>query len=543
MRFLNTMNLLRPKAWVAMAVFFCGAFLSSASFAQFNAFKDPAMSSGGAEVTASGPDLKAEADAVQGGKVTVGATIYIVTIFKNSGTSDVKILGTNLYPSSTVSAKVSANKCADAPLPPEAECAVTIAVTGLQLGAWRVEILLDHDGKTRLAASSVTGDVDGSTEKEDDKVKADVEAVPEVLDFGSSAGGVPLVRSVLLRNRTSDEVKLETIKLDSAEQSGFVYHAQCPEALKPGESCVIGVTWNPTTKGLSQSVLTVNHSARSRLTQVEVKGTFAPQAVANAPIYPDSAPDMGLLISDKEKIEFGTGIKGVSAITTSLVNVGSMPLTIKNIRLAGSDNGLSVARSGCNSGTILKPTDACALTVNWVPSREGVVIDDLQILHSGARGVLVLPIRGTADAAASRETLAVRQPTASLGSPDVSSKAADSANMESSVPVTPVLDGYVVTSLSSNKAVINGPVGSLVVRDGEDVVVSGVKWTVTIVSTGVILTSSADEILLVFDRSLKPKTTSSSGTSSSGSTSSSSGTMSSGSTTSSSSSGTSSTKK
>lgn len=67
----------------------------------------------------------------------------------------------------------------------------------------------------------------------------------------------------------------------------------------------------------------------------------------------------------------------------------------------------------------------------------------------------------------------------------------------------PSLDGYTVTSHAPTKAVISGPVGSLVVRDGEDVVISGVRWTVTIVSTGVMLSNDGDEILLVFDKSLR----------------------------------------
>lgn len=506
------------------------------AFAQFNAFKDPVQ--GSSSGAASGPDLKAAEPTVQGGQITVGATAYVVARFKNPGTSPVNVTGINLYPSSTVTAKVNLNKCAEAPLPPEAECAITVEVTGIQAGAWRVEVLVDHDGRTRLATAALTGQIDSSNKPQDDVVKADLEAVPAALDFGSVTGGVA-VKSVLLRNRTQDPLTIKNIAMDVPEQMGFTYKPVCPQSLQPGEACSVIVTWSPLTKGDAQGLLNVSHSARSSLTQVEVKGRFDPVKFESAEIYPESVPDKGILVSDKEEIDFGSGIKGASAITLSLVNVGTADLTLKSIKLSGSDSGVSIARSGCRSGTVLKPVEACALTVNWVPSREGDILDDLQVHHTGARGILLLPVRGGADGAVSRETLAVRQPNAlGIGAASSSSSASSGGAAASSrgedidmdafefddsasVAITPSLDGYVVTSHSPTRAVINGPVGSLVVRDGEDVVISGVKWTVTIVSTGVIVTSAHDEILLIFDKSLKPLQTSTSSSSSGGGSSSS----------------------
>ncbi len=475
-----------------------GLLLATPAMAQFNAFKDP-TTAGKSSGAVSGPDLKAGVDKIDAGKVTTGSTAYVVALFRNSGTSDVTVTGINLYPSSTVSAEVSLNKCAEQPLPPEAECAVTIAVTGLQIGSWRIEVLLDHDGRTRLATAAITGMTENAPGTDADKVKPDLEPTPDVLDFGNASGGLPSVKSVLLRNRTSQKIDIKDIRLDMPAQAGFDFKSSCPQTLQTGESCNVVVTWTPLSKGDSQAVLVAAHSGTSAMTQVEVKGKFEPGATASAEIFPEASPDAGLLISDKKEINFGGDVKGASAITSSLVNTGSNPVTLQTIRLSGSDSGLSIARSGCQVGTVLQPTAACALTVNWVPSREGSVIDDLQIQHTGARGVLVMPIRGTATEAVSRETLALRQGGDGGGA----------------VSVTPVLDGYVVTSHSTSRAVINGPVGSLVVRDGEDVVISGVKWTVTIVSTGVILSSEEDEIMLVFDRSLKPNVKASSSSSSS----------------------------
>ncbi len=195
-----------PLAKLSRAAFLTLLLLlawASPASAQFNAFKPPSAS--GSTTGISGPDLKADKDKVEGGKITIGATAYIVVLFKNTGTSVVKITGINLYPSSTVSAAVSLNKCADAPLSPDGECAVTVAVTGLQPGSWRVEMLLDHDGRSRLATTAITGDVENAAVQQKDEVKTEIDAEPSSLDFGSASGVVPLIRSVLLRNRTADK--------------------------------------------------------------------------------------------------------------------------------------------------------------------------------------------------------------------------------------------------------------------------------------------------------------------------------------------------
>ena len=509
------------KSTLAFATFAMAGMLVLPSVSQaqlVNAFKDPTPASSGSSAKV-GPDLSAVTGAITGGQVSVGATAYVVALFRNAGTAPVNVTGINLYPSSTIKATVTLNKCAEAPLPPEAECAVTIAVSGIELGAWRVEMLLDHDGRTRLATTAITGEIVGTENAAEESVKLDVEARPEKVEFENATGGSTPVEAVLLRNRTSEAVDITEVKIDAADNAGFSFTSACPPKLEPAETCSVLVRWSPQAKGLAKGVLLINHSATSKVTQVPISGSFEPEATVSATLFPDTMPDRGLLIADKDKVDFGSGIKGASAITVSLVNAGAGDLTLNALRLAGSDNGLSIGRSGCRAGSVLKPVEACALTINWVPSREGAVIDDLQILHSGARGVLVLPVRGTADAAVSRESLAIRQLPQVFDDAGASAPKADPSADPASLPpplsgvmeamenntIAPNLDGYTVTSLAATRGVINGPLGSLVVRDGEDVVISGVRWTVTITRTGIVLTSRNDEVLLVFDKSLRAK--------------------------------------
>lgn len=478
--------------------------------AQFNAFKDPAA----AQQQSAGSDFRAVTDDIKGGKIAVGATAYVVVLFKNQGPVSIKVGKVSLYPSSTVSAEVSLNQCADAPLTTDAQCAITVAVVGKQSGAWRVEMLIDHDGRARVATASISGDVEAITVQKDEE-KGDLTASSDSLDFGTSDGGSSLVKALVLNNRSAEEIMIKEIMMEVPDQSGFSYKSQCPEKLQSKETCNIVVTWLPTVRGLTQGVLAVKHSGKSGMAQSELKGVLRPNAVTNATFYPEFVPDKGLLISSSDIVDFGNGIKEEAAVTISLVNAGSSDITLKEISLAGLESGLSVLSTGCKNNDVLKPGDACPVALGWVPLRTGALLDSLQIVHTGARGILIIPVRGSAEkikdkpAAIAVERSVEKSEAKSEAKSDSKDVAAGNLALSQVVQQGSIkkslaaAEALTVTSLSETRGVINGPAGGLVVRDGEDVVIEGVKWTVAILPTGVILTNKKDEVVLPFDRSLK----------------------------------------
>src|SRR5690606_14584621 len=115
----------------------------------------------------------------------------------------------------------------------------------------------------------------------------------------------------------------------------------------------------------------------------------------------------GLLVSSMSEINFGSDIEKESSITVSLVNAGDEVLTLKDITMASSENGLAIEETGCRGGLILEPIEACPLTLTWSPVRIGPVLDDIRVTHDGARGVLVLPVRGSASATVSKDSKAI----------------------------------------------------------------------------------------------------------------------------------------
>lgn len=481
-------------------------------FAQYPGFDAP----GGRTSAGSAAGLIPVNPTIDGGAVSTGGTAQVVVLFRNEGGQPVQTGKINLYPSSNVSAEVSLDQCSPQPLEPGAECALAISVKGLQAGPWRVELLMLHSGRTRLVTATLTGNVDASGDSSN-RLSSDIETIPNEIDFGSLSAGQTMVEPVILRNTTSNTIKISDISIDANGQSGLSVKADCKE-LAAGEACIATVSWAPRLKGPSTGVLVVKHSGPTGVASVTMTGDYEPENVEKAQLFPDAVPGKGLIVSSQEEFDFGSNVETASTITVSLVNTGDSPVTLNDIKLSGTNNGLSLSSQGCVAGLVLQPIEACPLTLTWSPTRIGNVLDDIQILHDGARGVLVLPVRGTSTGTVSQNQKAIvlsdaSAPTAVIGQDDVmgaqkgQNKSANKASQKSPAPskvanASSLLDGLRITSFARTRAIINGPGGSRLVFNGQKVMLGGVTWDVKIQPNGIEFGNGSDHVLLLFDRSL-----------------------------------------
>jgi len=479
------------------------------AIAQYPGFSDPGTASAG-----NGTGLVAVSTTVDGGQIPTGATGQVVVRFRNDGGQAVQTGLIRLYPSSTVSAAVTLNQCEEEPLPSGAECAIALSVKGLQPGSWRVEMLMSHSGRTRLVTATLSGTVETNGDTGGD-LSTDIEVLPNRIDFGSLASAQTLVQPVVMKNITSAPVKINEIYVDAGDQAGYSLETECSELL-PGQACIAIMTWSPKLRGRSSGVIVVKHDGPSALVSIPLSGEYQPQTAAPAEVFPQAVPGKGLLVASQTQIDFGANVETVSTMTLSLVNAGDAALAIENIQLAGADSGLNFKNNGCSEGMILEPIEACPLTVSWSPTRVGALVDDIQVKHTGARGVLVLPIRGASSAAVSPDQKAIvlsspqnlvvdTQVTARdiediIGDETVAKPTPRSSNTVQN-PAS-VLDGYKITSFSPSRAIINGPGGSRLVFDQEEIVLGGIPWFVVIQESGIQFLYNGQRILLLFDRSL-----------------------------------------
>ena len=537
----------KPVTFKYAALAFLAAIVISPVAMAQTAFDDPGSRAQGG---AAAGDLKPVTDKIDAGSVTLGSAGQAVILFRNDDNKPIKTGAINLYPSSNISASIGENQCAMAPIAPGEICAISLQIKGLQSGKFRIEMLMRHDGRAKLLTATIDGDIDASGTDAKDLV-SDLEMIPNMIDFGTLDESLPQAKAVILRNKTSKAITITSIDVAAGSQSGFTIESNCEE-LKTGEACVAAVNWSPQKAGPSSGTLIVRHSGSTGVSTVELKGAYDPEQSEMATAFPDAVPGKGLLVSSAETIDFGSGVARSASITASLVNVGDVPLTITGIRMTNTDNGVKTEKTGCVSGEVLAPLDACPLTLTWEPVREGAIVDDIQVSHTGARGILVMPLRGAASKPVNRDTKAimlggkgqdeVMRNIAPLSLEDLgeedeilsdddavktsgkskakSSGKAKSSDAEESVDETPaetstssersmpeidvrgILDGYMITSYSTNRAIISGPGGSRVVYNGEQAVIGGVLWTIVMRPSAVEFQSGDQKVLLLFDRSL-----------------------------------------
>lgn len=486
-----------------ISVFSVLCFLQGAPVYAQGAFGDPGVR------TTSGKtgDLTAVAEKVDGGTVALGSSAQVVILFRNDDAKPLTAGDISLYPSSNVSASVSENQCSLTPLAPAAVCAVALTVKALQAGKYRIEMLVRHDGRSKLLTSTVSGMIESSGD-DAQTLTSDVEIVPDNISFGDLTTGRPLVQSVIMRNITSNAINISDLSIQAGLQSGFSLDADCPK-LETGQACLATVTWTPIQKGPATGVLVIEHDGPTSISSAPITGTYTPDVAKEADLFPEAVPGLGLLTSSLTEVDFGSGVETSSAITVSLVNIGDSPITLRDIRLSNNETGVEVSRGGCSIGTRLDPIEACPLTLTWEPVREGAILDDIQIRHNGARGILVLPVRGKATQAVNKDSKAIVLD--SLGSflgdiPPVYSDELGTGDSpkggSKKLDVRGVLDGYTITSKGPRRAIVSGPGGSRVVFDGEQTIIGGVVWKIETKPNAVQFINGDQRVLLLFDKSL-----------------------------------------
>ncbi len=510
------------------------------SYAQ-TAFDDPG-SRGGSQ----GGDLKAVNDKTEAGEVSLGSSSQVVVLLRNDDGKPLKASDIKLYPSSNIMATIGENQCNDVIAPSEI-CSVSVQVKGLQQGNFRIEMLVRHDGRSKLLTTTINGSVVSSGDDSTDLV-SDIEAIPSLLEFGDLTASRSQVRAVVLRNKTSETITIEGLEIEAGSHSGYAVNSNCKE-LKTGAACVASVTWTPAQKGPSTGTLIVRHDGPTEISTIELTGTYEPDSSEAATVFPEAVPGKGLLISSKDNFDFGSGVAQSSSMSVSLVNAGDVPLSLTSLRMTNKENGVRIESSGCSKGTVLAPLEACPLTLTWDPVREGAIVDDVQIYHTGARGVLVLPLRGTATKAINKDKKPivfgddygadaiirdiqplsmsdigldemgeegaspkqnVKKPSSASKGPSADTTVEGYASDVTVAGVRPVpqvdvrgaLDGYNITSFAKNRAIVTGPGGSRVVFDGEQAVIGGVLWKIAVKSNAIEFRNGTQKVLLLFDKSL-----------------------------------------
>jgi hypothetical protein len=189
-------------------------------------------------------------------------------------------------------------------------------------------------------------------------------------DFGG-IGHISPPKKVKLHNskhRTSQPVTLEGIAItgDFAKDPGTT---SCGSSLAPGASCIYGLTFTPTARGMRTGTLTIEDNAHNAQQMVKLVGHGVAPPIAIAP---------QTLAFGKVTTGMPSGPKGLTLTNHSPVPIALGTITAATIAPNSADD---FAITGNNCGSQLAPNGGtCQVMVTFTPGAQGA-----------ASGLLTIP--------------------------------------------------------------------------------------------------------------------------------------------------------
>lgn len=302
------------------------------------------------------------------GNVVVNGSVTSNVTLTNSGTAALTISAIAVSGSSFFSVS---DDCPSL-LPVQDSCviAVTYAPTATGLHEGQLSVTSNTLANSRVAALSGTA------------VQASPVASlsPAAVSFGSVYEGSAVTRSVTLSNTGNAPLAISAVATTGGV---FSQSNACPEALAPGASCVIVVTYAPAAAGNHTGQLSVSTNAAASPSIATLSGSAAPVPTPAARL-------------SRTSVAFGSQRVGTASTAQSVVlsSIGNASLVVSRIDSTGD---FSV--TGCASA-VVPSGGACTLAIVFRPSSTGARSGAVTITTDAAGSPHVIALSGTGTAPA-----------------------------------------------------------------------------------------------------------------------------------------------
>src|SRR5690606_14055811 len=120
---------------------------------------------------------------IPGGDFPQGQSAQVIVMMRNNTSTPITLGTIDLVPSSNVSANIVGNQCAEEAVKPGLECAVTVAIKGEASGKYRVGMLINLSGRTKVSSSAIVGNIGTVSGTATGMPLNEIEAFPTILDF------------------------------------------------------------------------------------------------------------------------------------------------------------------------------------------------------------------------------------------------------------------------------------------------------------------------------------------------------------------------
>jgi IPT/TIG domain-containing protein len=223
---------------------------------------------------------------------------------------------------------------------------------------------------------------------------------PTPVNFGNVTQGVtsPVMNVTVTNNAingdplhmTGTSIAGGANTLDFSLVAATIAGTPCPIGvsaltLAQGASCVIGITFKPSTVGAENSNFDVTDDAAASPQSVPLNGTGVSPS---APIVTFSAANIPF---GNQKVGTTSGV-----MNAMLTNTGNANLNITAVSITGA-NAADFTSSGttCTGTTVLTPTQACTLGATFSPGAQGARTAAFTITDNASGSPHSLPLSGT----------------------------------------------------------------------------------------------------------------------------------------------------
>ena len=199
--------------------------------------------------------------------------------------------------------------------------------------------------------------------------------------FSENSSGIPIYSATSISSITITPTNSGTPASDFSETNN------CPSTAPPGTSCVITVTFTPSTTSSESAALTVNGQTD------RLNGTGVP------PVSPVCA-GANALTATPNPLNFPSPTVGVPEMQSlTVTNATCSPVNITSVNVTGTNAGDFTTASACPAS--LSASQTCTIIVTFIPSLTAAQPESATLNVTGAAGgagALSVPLTGNATA-------------------------------------------------------------------------------------------------------------------------------------------------
>jgi centrosomal CEP192-like protein/HYDIN/CFA65/VesB family protein/ASPM-SPD-2-Hydin domain-containing protein len=277
--------------------------------------------------------------------------------------------------SATISAgsgifSTSADTCSAATVLPATSCSVTVTFAPPYAFAGLTGTLTFSDDAGQQSVSLLGTGVDPQ-----------MTYAPDQLSFGNQRVATRSAAQAFTVTNTSGSNLTPQTQLAGTNPGDFSLDASgCAQALAPGGSCQLLVTFAPTTTLARSAAVNITNPVTGSMNRVPVSGTGVAAVVPASSIIPFGSQRVGATFT---------------APGLMLTNAGTDTLHVSSVSISGTNATSFALGAGNCVGAAVAPNTSCNVPINFTPPTTGPLSATLNVADDAWNGPSQFPLSGT----------------------------------------------------------------------------------------------------------------------------------------------------